>query len=126
MFFYSENFLPKEGISNFFHFSQTFTGNSHCVWVYLLLLEGRIVPSCKLNVKLGPPLIAHFRFSIPLVFSSFTGILKNFSVISCFSIAIHTRTHHQLRTQKIFMAGFHSVAYGGRLYLVCTVCDVTI
>jgi len=29
-------------------------------------------------------------------------------------------------TQKIFMGGFHSVAYGGHLYLVCAVCDVTI
>ena len=32
----------------------------------------------------------------------------------------------QWRTQKIFMGGFHSVAYGGHLYLVCAVCDVTI
>ena len=90
--------------------------------------RGANCPLLQAKCKTRAPtyLIAHFRFSIPLVFSSFTGILKNFSVISCFSIAIHTRTHHQLRTQKIFMAGFHSVAYGGRLYLVCTVCDVTI
>jgi len=27
-------------------------------------------------------------------------------------------------TQKIFMGGFHSVAHGGHLYLVCAVCDV--
>jgi len=32
----------------------------------------------------------------------------------------------QQRTQKIFMKGVHSVAYGGHFYLVCTVCDVTI
>jgi len=32
----------------------------------------------------------------------------------------------QWRTQKIFMGGFHSVAYGGHLYLMCAVCDVTI
>jgi len=32
----------------------------------------------------------------------------------------------QWRTQKIFMGGFHSVAFGGHLYLVCAVCDVTI
>jgi len=32
----------------------------------------------------------------------------------------------QLRTQKIFMFFFHSVANGGHLYLVCAVCDVTI
>jgi len=25
-----------------------------------------------------------------------------------------------------FHGGFHSVAYGGQLYLVCTVCDVTV
>jgi len=60
MFFYSENFLLKEGISSFFHSSQTFTGNSHRIWVYLLLPEGRIVPSCKLNVKLGPPRSLYF------------------------------------------------------------------
>ena len=35
-------------------------------------------------------------------------------------------TDSQWRTQKIFMGGFHSVAYGGHLYLVCAVCDVTI
>jgi len=35
-------------------------------------------------------------------------------------------TWYQWRTQKIFMEGFHSVAYGGYLYLVCAVCDVTI
>jgi len=34
--------------------------------------------------------------------------------------------HNQWRTQKIFMGGFHSVAHGGYLYLVCAVCDVTI
>ena len=33
---------------------------------------------------------------------------------------------HQWRTQKMFMGGFHSVAYGGHLCLVCAVCDVTI
>jgi len=27
--------------------------------------------------------------------------------------------HNQWRTQKIFMSGFHSVAHGGYLYLVC-------
>jgi len=32
----------------------------------------------------------------------------------------------QWRTQKIFIGGFHSVAYSGYLYLLCTVCDVTI
>jgi len=32
----------------------------------------------------------------------------------------------QWRTQKIFMGIFHSVAYGGHLYLVCTVCAVKI
>jgi len=59
------NFLSKEGISkifstsellvkgrylqNFFHFLQIVSGNSYGVWVYLLLLEGRIVPSCQLQ-----------------------------------------------------------------------------
>jgi len=34
---------------------------------------------------------------------------------------------NQSRTQKILMGGgFHSVAYGGHLYLVCALCDVTI
>jgi len=33
--------------------------------------------------------------------------------------------HVQPRTQK-FSWGFHSVACGGHLYLVCGVCDVTI
>jgi len=32
----------------------------------------------------------------------------------------------QWRTQKIFIGGFHSVAYGGHLYLMCVVCDITI
>jgi len=32
----------------------------------------------------------------------------------------------QWRTQKIFMGGFHSTAYDGHLYLVCSLCDVTI
>jgi len=32
----------------------------------------------------------------------------------------------QWRAQKFFEGGFHSVAYGGHLYLVCAVCDVTI
>ena len=32
----------------------------------------------------------------------------------------------QWRTQKIFMGGFGSRSYGGYLFLVCTVCDVTI
>jgi len=44
-----ENFLSKEGISNFFHSSQIVSGNSYGVWVYLLLLEGRIVTSCQLQ-----------------------------------------------------------------------------
>ena len=34
--------------------------------------------------------------------------------------------HSQWRTQKVFMRGVHSVAYGGHLYLVCAVCNVTI
>jgi len=29
-------------------------------------------------------------------------------------------------TEKIFMGGFYSLAYGGHLYLVCAVCGVTI
>jgi len=35
--------------------------------------------------------------------------------------------HHwcQWRTQKIFMGGGGSGSYGGHLYLVCAVCDVT-
>ena len=32
----------------------------------------------------------------------------------------------QWHTQNIFMGGVHSLAYGGHLYLVCVVCDVTI
>jgi len=32
----------------------------------------------------------------------------------------------QWRTQKVFMRGFHSVAHGGHLHLVCVVCDVII
>jgi len=35
-------------------------------------------------------------------------------------------TAKQRRTQKIFMGGFRSVAYGGRLFVVCVLCDVTI
>jgi len=35
-------------------------------------------------------------------------------------------TSQQWRTQKIFIVGVHSVAYGGHLYLVCAVCDVMI
>ena len=37
-----------------------------------------------------------------------------------------TVLHVQWRMQKIFMGGFHSVAYGGLLYLMCAVCDVTV
>jgi len=33
--------------------------------------------------------------------------------------------YNQWRTQKLFMGGFHSVAQGSHLYLVCAVCDVT-
>jgi len=45
-----ENFLSKEDISkNFFHSSQIVSGNFYGVWVYLLLPEGRIVPSCQLQ-----------------------------------------------------------------------------
>ena len=36
------------------------------------------------------------------------------------------RATTQWRTQKIFVGEVHSVAYGGHLYLMCTVCDVTI
>jgi len=36
-----------------------------------------------------------------------------------------TECNDQWRTQKIFM-GFHSVAYGGHLYLGFALCDVTI
>jgi len=32
----------------------------------------------------------------------------------------------QWRTQKIFMGGLHSVAYGAHLHLVCAVCAITI
>jgi len=32
----------------------------------------------------------------------------------------------QWRTQKIFMGGVRSGSYGGHLYLVCALCDVTI
>jgi len=28
--------------------------------------------------------------------------------------------------RKIFMGGIHSVAYGGHLFMVCVLCDVTI
>jgi len=35
-------------------------------------------------------------------------------------------TVKQWRTQKIFIGGFLSVAYGGHLYLVFAVCNVTI
>ena len=47
-------------------------------------------------------------------------------------IALHIFQLHtwhsakQWRTQKIFMGGLRSVAYGGHLYLMCAVCDVTI
>jgi len=43
-----ENFLSKEGVSKIFHSSKIVSGNSYGVWVDLLLLEGRIVPSCQL------------------------------------------------------------------------------
>jgi len=38
------------------------------------------------------------------------------------------RNHsNQWRTQKLFMCGgFHAVAYGGHLYLVCALCDATV
>jgi len=36
-------------LQNVFHSSQIVSGNSYGVWVYLLLLEGRIVPSCQLQ-----------------------------------------------------------------------------
>jgi len=32
----------------------------------------------------------------------------------------------QWRAQTIFMGVFHSVAYGGHLFVVCSLCDVTI
>jgi len=32
----------------------------------------------------------------------------------------------QRRTQKIFMGVFHSLSYGGHLYLLCAICDVKI
>jgi len=38
---------------------------------------------------------------------------------------ILTHNFRQWRTQKIFMGGFHSVEYGGHLF-VCSFCDVTI
>jgi len=45
-----ENLLSQEGISKiFFHSSQIVSGNFYGVWVYLLLLEGRVVPSCQLQ-----------------------------------------------------------------------------
>jgi len=34
--------------------------------------------------------------------------------------------YKQWRTQKIFMGGVHSMAYGGHLYLAYAVCDVTV
>jgi len=36
------------------------------------------------------------------------------------------RNTNQWRAQKIFNGAVHSMAYGGHLYLVCAVCDVTI
>jgi len=48
------------------------------------------------------------------------------STSSCSSLVSEVMLHFQWRTQKIFMRGFHSVAYGGHLYLVCALCDVTI
>jgi len=36
------------------------------------------------------------------------------------------KTKKQWHTQKFFMGSFHSVAYGGHLYLVWAICDVTI
>jgi len=34
--------------------------------------------------------------------------------------------HSAVAYAKNFYGGFHSEAYGGHLYLVCAVCDVTI
>jgi len=36
-------------LQKFFHSSQIVSGKSYGVWVYMLLLEGRIVPSCQLQ-----------------------------------------------------------------------------
>jgi len=45
-----ENFLSKEGIPKIFStLSQIVSGNSYGVLGYLLLLEGRIVPSYQLQ-----------------------------------------------------------------------------
>jgi len=32
---------------------------------------------------------------------------------------------NQWRTQNIFIGGFHSVAYGAHLFVICGLCDVT-
>ena len=48
------------------------------------------------------------------------------AVISNTSQTKDSKSPDQRCKQKIFMGEFHSVAYGGHLYLVCAVCEVTI
>jgi len=40
------------------------------------------------------------------------------------SLLVHQNV--QWRTQKIFLGGFYSLVYGGHLFVVCGLCDVTI
>jgi len=57
----------------------------------------------------------------------------NLPYLKCPSLLFHDEFTHmkrnmarQWRTQKIFTGGFHSMTYGGDLYLVCALFDVTI
>ena len=50
-------------------------------------------------------------------------VQKNLFLVS---YTLSTNNYSQWRTQKIFMGGVGSGSYGGHLYLVCAVCDVTI
>ena len=49
-----------------------------------------------------------------------------FSVMAIHDKGLSSSSQRQWRTQKIFMGGGNSVAYGGHLYLVFAFCDVTI
>jgi len=52
-----------------------------------------------------------------------THITRLLSLQHSFRMTICT---NQWRTQKFSWGGFHSVAYGGHLFLVCGLCDVAI
>jgi len=70
--------------------------------------------------------IAVERFELLVCFKSGSRlIVPGFALSGCSAGFGWWGAWGQWRTQKIFMGGFHSVAYGGYLFLVCGLCDVT-